>query len=90
MACRRFLAGVDLGEEGAFLREMLILLYWQHRPQERTPMNYSTCLMALAASRVEELETQVHESLQPHLQRLAELVTLFFGPRDNARRGLGV
>ena len=53
-------------------------------------MNYSTCLMALAASRVEELETEVNESLQPHLQRIAELVTLFFGPRVIARRDLGV
>jgi hypothetical protein len=43
-------------------------------------MNYSKCLMALVASRLEELERQVSESLQPQLQRIAELVTSFFGP----------
>lgn len=50
-------------------------------------MNYSTCLMALIASQVEDLETQVSKSLQPHLQRIAELVTSFFSGRVVARRG---
>jgi hypothetical protein len=53
-------------------------------------MNYSTCLMALLASHLNELETQVTESLQPHLQRIAEFVTSFFGPRALARRGPGL
>jgi hypothetical protein len=43
-------------------------------------MNYSTCLMALVASDLADLETQVSQSLQPQLQRIAELVTSFFGP----------
>lgn len=43
-------------------------------------MNYSTCLMALVASEVAEVETQVTKSLQPHLQQIAEFVTSFFGP----------
>ena len=53
-------------------------------------MEYSMCLMALAASRVEELHTQVGQSLQPHLQRISELVTSFFGWAALAGRGLGV
>jgi len=43
-------------------------------------MNYSTCLMALVASEVAEVETKATETLQPHLQQIAELLTLFFGP----------
>ncbi len=53
-------------------------------------MDYSSCLMALAASRMEELQSQVGESLQPHLQRITELVTSFFGRPALAGRGLGV
>lgn len=69
---------------------MLILAYVQQIPLERTPMNYSTCLMALVASDLDELETQVADSLQPHLQRIAEFVTSFFGPRALACRGPGL
>jgi hypothetical protein len=46
--------------------------------------------MALVASRVQEVQAEVRTTLDPHLQRLAELVTLFFGPRVIALRGLGV
>ncbi len=53
-------------------------------------MNYSTCLMASVASRIEELESQVGQSLQPHLQRITELVTSFFGRPALAGRDLGV
>ena len=54
------------------------------------PMDYSRCLMALVASRIEELQSQVDQSLQPHLQRITELVTSFFGRASLADRGLGV
>lgn len=53
-------------------------------------MDYSMCLTALVASRIEELQSQVGESLQPHLQRITELVSLFFGRPSIAGRGLGV
>lgn len=53
-------------------------------------MDYSTCLMALVASRGDELETQLDESLQPHLHRLIELATSFFGPRAIRGRDPGV
>lgn len=53
-------------------------------------MNYSMCLLALVASRAVELQAEVQESLQPHLQQIAELVTLFFGRGSIARCGLGV
>ncbi len=53
-------------------------------------MNYSMCLMAAVASRVEQLQAEVKESLQPHLQRIAELATSFFGERAFARRRLGI
>jgi hypothetical protein len=53
-------------------------------------MDYSRCLMALVASRMEELPSQVGQSLQPHLQRITELVTSFFGRPALAGRGLGV
>lgn len=53
-------------------------------------MNYSMCLMALVASRVEELQSQVGQSLQPQLQRITELVTSFFGRPGVAGRCLGV
>jgi hypothetical protein len=35
--------------------------------------------MAMLASRLNEVETQVNESLQPQLHRLVEVVTAFFG-----------
>jgi hypothetical protein len=50
-------------------------------------MNYSTCLMALVASRVQEVQAEVTTTLEPHLQRVAALVTSFFGGRGIARRG---
>ena len=53
-------------------------------------MNYSMCLMALVASRVEELKTELGESLQAHLQRIVERVTSFFGRPAVAGRGLGI
>lgn len=53
-------------------------------------MNYSMCLMTSVASRIEELERHVGQSLQPHLQRITELVTSFFGRPTLAGRGLGV
>ena len=53
-------------------------------------MNYSMCLMALVASRIEELKIEVGQSLQPHLQRIVELVTSFFGQPRVAGHGLGV
>lgn len=53
-------------------------------------MDYSMCLMASVASRIEELQSQVGQSLQPHLQRITELVTSFFGRPTLAGRGLGV
>jgi hypothetical protein len=53
-------------------------------------MNYSTCLMALVASRAIELQTEVNESLQPHLHHIGQLVTSFFGGRGVARGGLGL
>ena len=53
-------------------------------------MDYSMCLMALVASRVEELKAEFGESLQPHLQRITELVTSFFGRPAVADCGLGV
>jgi hypothetical protein len=53
-------------------------------------MNYSTCLMALVASRAIELQTEVNELLQSHLQHLGQFVTSFFGGRHLARRGLGL
>ena len=53
-------------------------------------MNYSKCLMALIASRVDGLHAEVGQSLQPHLQRITELVTSFFGRPALAGRGLGV
>jgi hypothetical protein len=46
--------------------------------------------MALVASRLVELQSEINESLQPHLHRIVELVTSFFGERVVARRGLGV
>ena len=53
-------------------------------------MNYSTCLMALVASRAVQLQTEIDKSLQPHLQHIGQLVTSFFGERGVARRGLGL
>ena len=53
-------------------------------------MDYSTCLMASVASRQDELKTQVAESLQPGLQRIAELVVSFFGPPAVASRDAGI
>lgn len=53
-------------------------------------MDYSMCLMASVASRAHELKTEVGRSLQPHLQRIAELVTSFFGRPVVAGHGLGV
>jgi len=53
-------------------------------------MNYSTCLMALVASRLEELESQLDKSLRPHLQRLLDLATTLFGGRGISARGPGV
>jgi hypothetical protein len=53
-------------------------------------MNYSTCLMDLVASRAGQVPTEINESLQPHLQRIGQLVTSFFGERGLARRGLGL
>ena len=50
-------------------------------------MNYSTCLMALVASRLEELESQLDKSLRPHLQRLLDLATTLFGGRGISARG---
>ena len=51
-------------------------------------MNYSTCLMALVASRVQEVQADVTTTLDPHLQHIAGLVTSFFGGRRGvARRG---
>jgi hypothetical protein len=46
--------------------------------------------MALVASRVEELKTELGESLQAHLQRIAELATSFFVRPADASRGLGI
>jgi len=46
--------------------------------------------MALVASRVEELKTELGESLEPHLQRIVELATSFFGGPVVAGRGLGI
>ena len=54
-------------------------------------MNYSTCLMALVTSQVQQLQQlqqEAQESLQPHLQRIAERVTAFFGWGVVARRGV--
>lgn len=53
-------------------------------------MNYSICLMALVTSQLQQLRAEMDESLQPHLQRIAELVTSFFGERGLARRRPGV
>lgn len=53
-------------------------------------MNYSTCLMALVASRAVQSQTEINQSLQPHLQHIGQLVTSFFGGRGVARRGLGL
>jgi hypothetical protein len=53
-------------------------------------MNYSMCLMALVASRVQQLQTEVNDSLQPQLQHISELVTSFFGGRVVARRSLEI
>lgn len=53
-------------------------------------MNYSTCLMGLVASRAVELQAEVKESLQPHLQHISELVTSFFGGRVVACGSLGI
>jgi uncharacterized membrane protein YdcZ (DUF606 family) len=53
-------------------------------------MNYSTCLMALVASRAVALQAEVNESLQPHLQHISELVTSFFGGRSVACGSLGL
>lgn len=53
-------------------------------------MNYSTCLLALVASQVQDVHAEVATSLKPHLERIAELVTSFFGLRVIARRGLEV
>jgi hypothetical protein len=50
-------------------------------------MNYSTCLRAWLASELDEVATQVAQSLQPRLQRIARFVTSFFGPRALARCG---
>jgi hypothetical protein len=41
-------------------------------------MDYSTVLMALVASQVDQVEAEVNESLQPLLQNLVQLVTSFF------------
>jgi hypothetical protein len=53
-------------------------------------MNYSTCLMALVTSQVQQLQQEAQESLQPHLQRIAERLTAFFGGGAVARRGVGL
>ena len=50
-------------------------------------MNYSTCLVPLVASRAVQLHAEVNQSLQPHLQQIAGLVTSFFGSGIVARRG---
>ena len=53
-------------------------------------MNYSIGLMAVVASRMQQLPAEVNESLQPHLQHMAELVTSFFGGRGVTRGSPGV
>ena len=53
-------------------------------------MNYSMVLLALVTSRVQQLQDEVKESLQPQLQRIAELVTSFFGGGTVAGHCLGL
>jgi hypothetical protein len=42
-------------------------------------MNYSMVLLATVTSQVQQLHQEVHDSLEPQLQQIAELVTSFFG-----------
>lgn len=77
-------------KEGVLVREMLILAVGSTPSRERTPMDYSTVLVALVASQVDRVEAEVNELVQPHLRNVVQLVTLFFGGRALARRGLGV
>jgi hypothetical protein len=52
-------------------------------------MNYSTCLMAVVASQVQS-QTEIKKSLEPRLQQLVELVTLFFVPGTVSGERLGL
>jgi hypothetical protein len=47
-------------------------------------------LLALVTSRVQQLQNEVKESLQPQLQHIAELATSFFGGGTVAGFGLGL
>lgn len=53
-------------------------------------MDYSTVLMALVASQVDQGEAEVNESLQPLLRNVVQLVTSFFGGRADPGRGPGL
>ena len=53
-------------------------------------MQYGTWLVTLLASTVVGVDAELTRRLAPLWQRITELVVLFFGPRDLARRGAGL
>lgn len=53
-------------------------------------MEYGTWLVTLLASTVAGVDAELASRLAPLWRRIAELVVLFFGPRDSACRDAGL